>query len=287
MKHLLNLTELHKLPTDSIFIDDDLAIVPLSDMTINLTEPKKMEFASIVLCVSGACRVKVNLEEYDLDSPMLATIMPGQIIEHLSHSANFQAIAVVFSKRFIDIINLPGWQHHYMTMYNNPVVPLDERGNALFRAFVTILHQAASDKDNPFRLQLIENLIRVFYYGSAGSLNSFKSNASVYKNGIVERFMALVQENYRTERLIGFYANKLCITPKYLSKIVKENTGRSAGEWIESYVILEAQAMLQSSDMTIQQIATSLNFPNQSFFGKYFKRATGDSPKQYRGNRVK
>jgi AraC-like DNA-binding protein len=101
----------------------------------------------------------------------------------------------------------------------------------------------------------------------------------------VERFIELVQENYRNERLIGFYADKLCITPKYLSKLVKDNTGRSAGEWIDSHVILEARAMLQSSDMTIQQIAASLNFPNQSFFGKYFKRATGLSPKQYRSSK--
>jgi AraC-like DNA-binding protein len=97
--------------------------------------------------------------------------------------------------------------------------------------------------------------------------------------------MELVQEHYRKERLIGFYADKLCITPKYLSKLVKETTGRSAGDWIERHVTLEARAMLQSSDMTIQQIATSLNFPNQSFFGKYFKRATGISPKQYRNNK--
>ena len=94
--------------------------------------------------------------------------------------------------------------------------------------------------------------------------------------------MELVQEHHQRERLIGFYADQLCITPKYLSKLVKENTGRSAGEWIESYVILEARAMLQSPNMSIQQIATALNFPNQSFFGKYFKRVTGMSPKQYR-----
>ena len=102
------------------------------------------------------------------------------------------------------------------------------------------------------------------------------------KNSIVERFLELVHEHYREERMISYYADRMCLTPKYLSKIVKDNTGRPASEWIENYIILEARAMLQNSDMTIQQIAQSLNFPNQSFFGKYFKRATGMSPKQYR-----
>jgi AraC-like DNA-binding protein len=147
--------------------------------------------------------------------------------------------------------------------------------------FYAILHKAASDEENPFRLQVIENLIRVFYYGGISKFRRFDAGVP-QRSGVVERFMELVQEHYREERLIGFYADKLCITPKYLSKLVKDNTGRSAGEWIENHVILEARAMLQSSDMTIQQIAASLNFPNQSFFGKYFKRATGLSPKQYR-----
>ena len=153
------------------------------------------------------------------------------------------------------------------------------------KVFFSILYHAAEDSENPFRLQVIENLIRVFYYGGLSKFHNLKDMQQGQKNSIVERFIELVRQHYREERQIGFYADKLCITPKYLSKLVKENTGRSAGEWIENHVILDARAMLQSSDMTIQQIATSLNFPNQSFFGKYFKRATGLSPKQYRNQK--
>ncbi|KAA6344491.1 Arabinose operon regulatory protein [termite gut metagenome] len=69
-----------------------------------------------------------------------------------------------------------------------------------------------------------------------------------------------------------FYANKLCITPKHLSKVIKESSDRSAIEWIDSYVMLEAKALLKSTNMTIQQISDELNFPSQTFFGKYFKR---------------
>ena len=167
-------------------------------------------------------------------------------------------------------------------MYNNPLNVITPDLMQPIRIFYAILYRAAENDDNPFRLQVIENLIRVFYYGGIGSFNPKEHRDTNYKNSVVERFMELVQEHYREERLIGFYADKLCITPKYLSKLVKEHTGRSAGDWIENHVILEARAMLQSSDMTIQQIAAALNFPNQSFFGKYFKRVTGLSPKQYR-----
>ena len=169
-----------------------------------------------------------------------------------------------------------------MTLYNSPVNPTSEEFMTYVRFFFIMMHKAAQDTENPYRMQVIENLIRVFYYGAMGRFSLNGKESATYKNGLVEKFIELVEEHYRQERLIGFYADKLCITPKYLSKLVKEHTGRSAGEWIENHVILDARAMLQSSDMTIQQIATSLNFPNQSFFGKYFKRATGISPKHYR-----
>lgn len=92
---------------------------------------------------------------------------------------------------------------------------------------------------------------------------------------IFETFIKLVQENYKRERLLGFYADKLCITPKHLSKVIKETSGKSANNWIDDYTMLEAKALLKSTNLTVQQICDELNFDCQSFFGKYFKRHTG------------
>lgn len=94
--------------------------------------------------------------------------------------------------------------------------------------------------------------------------------------------MDAIQKHYKTERSVNFYANKLFLTAKYLSKVVQENSGKTATNWIDDYVILEAKALLNSSKLTIQQISDELNFPSQSFFGKYFKRKVGMSPKEYR-----
>jgi AraC-like DNA-binding protein len=105
-----------------------------------------------------------------------------------------------------------------------------------------------------------------------------RTNADV----LSKRFLELVKENFRTERQLKFYADHLFITPRYLSRIVKDCTGSSAADWIERYVVLEARALLKSTNMTIQQVSDELNFPSQTFFGKYFKRRVGMSPKQYR-----
>lgn len=287
MKQLIEKLVTGNYPNDTLTIEEDLALIQFNPQNAQRKkfEPKKLEHAIIVVATAGHCSAKINIKEYEIEAPMLVTLMPGQIVELNNSSINFEGYAIALSKRFIDMVNLPGWQQQYMNIYNNPIREISPEVQGAMKVFFSILYHAAEDTENPFRLQVIENLIRVFYYGGLSKFHNLKDIASGQKNSIVERFIELVHQHYREERQIGFYADKLCITPKYLSKLVKENTGRSAGDWIESHVILDARAMLQSSDMTIQQIATSLNFPNQSFFGKYFKRATGLSPKQYRNSK--
>jgi AraC-like DNA-binding protein len=98
------------------------------------------------------------------------------------------------------------------------------------------------------------------------------------------RFMELLDKNFRSERSIGFYASKICLTPKYLSSIVKKMSGKAAGEWIDDFVIMEVKSLLKFSKMSIQEIADYMNFPNQSFFAQYFKKHTGVNPSFYRNS---
>ena len=92
----------------------------------------------------------------------------------------------------------------------------------------------------------------------------------------------MVSENFKTQRDIGFYADRLCVTNKYLSTLLKQYTGMTALEWIERHVVLYAKSCLTSTTMSVQQISDELDFPSQSVFGKYFKRVEGLSPKAYR-----
>ena len=91
-----------------------------------------------------------------------------------------------------------------------------------------------------------------------------------------------MQKHFKEQRFLDFYAEKLEISPKHLSRTMKKETGFSAVEWIERYVILEAKVLLKSTNLNIQQISDELNFPSQSFFGKYFKKKVGMSPKEFR-----
>ena len=99
---------------------------------------------------------------------------------------------------------------------------------------------------------------------------------------VFDRFLRLLTDYCSRERSVGFYADKLCMTPKYLSRLVREASGRGAPEWIDTYVILEARNYLKYSDLSIKQIVAQLHFPDQPTFTKYFKAHTGRTPAQFR-----
>ena len=102
------------------------------------------------------------------------------------------------------------------------------------------------------------------------------------KEQIFHDFLTLLEEYYTQERSISFYADRMCLTPKYLSTIVKEVSGKHGMQWIDEYVVLEAKALLRDGSISVKEVSDQLNFPSQSMFGRFFKKMTGLSPKQYK-----
>jgi AraC-like DNA-binding protein len=102
------------------------------------------------------------------------------------------------------------------------------------------------------------------------------------KEELLEKFLKLLFESFKEKHIVTFYAEKLCITPQYLSLILKELTGKSANKWIDDVLIVEAKIRLKAPDATVQQVADELCFSDQSTFGKFFKKHIGISPMEYR-----
>ena len=97
-----------------------------------------------------------------------------------------------------------------------------------------------------------------------------------------ERLMTLLADNFREQRNVEFYAEKMNISSKHLSRVIRNYTGKSVHQWIDEFVALEIKNLLKYSNMSIQQISFELNFPNPSFMGQYFKRITGQTPGEYK-----
>jgi AraC-like DNA-binding protein len=132
-------------------------------------------------------------------------------------------------------------------------------------------------------MEVARYLTLAFFYGAGAYLHKVEDNREkTHYEAVLEKYLKVVQDNYKEQRGLEFYADKLCVTSKHLSKVIKETSGKPANDWIDELVALEAKALLKSTNMTIQQISDELNFPSQSFFGKYFKRVAGVSPSEYK-----
>ena len=134
---------------------------------------------------------------------------------------------------------------------------------------------------SPHRVEIVNHLVQAESYIGKNEFPKnqlLKGSRILRQNEVIEKFVDSVQKHYTKERSVGFYADQLCLTPKYLSSIIKENTGKSAHRWIAEFVVAKAKILLLSTNKSIQQISYDLNFPNQSSFGKYFKNFVGISP---------
>lgn len=248
--------------------------------------PRKFGFFMLLMCTSGRMKVRINLNEYDVAAPCMICIMPGQIVSVEEMSGDFDAMVSVMSRNFIEnlLVYVNGNVPMGMKWRDDRVVSLGESDMRVHENFFGIMRHIVRVKENPYRLKVVEHVMMAFFYNSPDMVNKVTDSGQPRSSADVlsKDFMDLVRTNFRSERQLRFYADRLCITPRYLSRVVKECSGYSAAEWIERYVILEARALLKSTDMTVQQISDSLNFPTQTFFGKYFKRRVGMSPKEYR-----
>jgi len=234
--------------------------------------PFKTDMITAQICLSGKTEGFINLKPYSSCASSLTIIMPDQILQHKQMSEDFTGLFIIMSKAFISNLNIQSAPPLFISVNDNPVIQLTDSELKSTVTYYNMLKEAIQRTDNPYRMETVKHLTLAFFYGTSHAIHntSEENNKSKHKI-LVDNFLALIRKHYKQERNIGFYADKLCLTPKYLSSLIKKNTDRSANDWIDRYVILEAKALLKSTNMTIQQISDELNFPSQSFFGKYFK----------------
>lgn len=240
---------------------------------------------NVIICTKGSSRGKINLKTYETKDACMVIILPNQIMEYEYISEDFEGQCIIMSKRFTESLNIEDSFSAFIAVRNNPCVYLSEKALNSMQTYYTMMKSAIETTGNPNRFEMAKYLTKAFFYGAGYYFHEFQNKPVRNRNEqLIDNFISLIQSHFKTERGIEFYADKLCLTPKYMSTVVKQTSGKSAGEWIDERIILEVKARLKSTNMTIQQIADELNFPTQSSFGKYFKRLVGVSPKEYRNN---
>lgn len=269
-----------RIGTDILLVKDDLNM--LKD------RPFKADVTTCIIYIQGSVRFRINMKEFRAEAPCMIIMPYNAIIETIEKSDNLVARAIIMSRSFTDSLfstqaNISPLQVH---ITNNPIIDLKGAEDSLIN-YYSMLKNLICYSQSPFRLEAAKHLTLALFYAFTGqkhaeSIPDSASHKHERKDEIFEEFLELLRQNYKAERELTFYAEKMYLSPKYLSRAVKDASGKSASEWIDEYVVTESKALLYSTNQTIQQIADSLGFESQSLFGKYFKRVTGISPRSYR-----
>lgn len=252
--------------------------------------PCRIDAFIIGVGTEGETSVSFNLHEFRLKKDSMFIFTPKNILQ-VNSQQYFKADVIAISPDFMRRINIDikNMMPLFLKFVENPTLALTPEESRSMRGMIAQIERETRGPETHFSFDIVSGLIAATIYKVGDIMYHYlaehpeeQNNSHNHAEEYFKQFTHLLGEHFREERSVGFYARQLCITPKYLTTLIKRISGQSVSEWIDNYVILEAKTLLKYSTMSIQEIAYYLNFPNQSFFGSYFKRNTGMSPSQYK-----
>lgn len=259
-----------------------------------LRYPLHFDGYALFFLKKGAFRIDCNLNSFQVQERSLLITAPSDILHIPSHRKEemdeIELAFVFFSKQFMDGVPVDFnkvFQGRLHALDNPCIVLNDEQlplAEAFFNTTKLVLASSLQDKRDILSglLSAVSYMMADMWAQQVSDTKEQAGGSDVRVSRVFEQFLALVSENYTTERGMQFYADRLSLTPKYLSKLIKQASGRSGPDWIDAHVVLEAKNLLRYSGLSLKEIAYALHFPNTSVFHKYFKSHTGMTPSEYR-----
>ena len=255
--------------------------------------PCRIDAFIIGVGTEGETSVSFNLHEFRLKKDSMFIFTPKNILQ-VNSQQYFKTDVIAISHDFMRRINIniKNMMPLFLKFVENPTLALTPEESRSMRGMIAQIERETRGPETHFSFDIVSGLIAATIYKVGDIMYHYlaehpegQNNSHNRAEEYFKQFTHLLGEHFREERSVGFYARQLCITPKYLTTLIKRISGKSVSEWIDNYVILEAKTLLKYSNMSVQEIAYYLNFPNQSFFGSYFKRNAGMSPSQYKAKK--
>lgn len=280
----LSVSQIRNNVTDPFYFSDDLVIAYINPNSAPVRATKIDGFVALIM-MQGTAYITLGSGTYELKPNMMMYIHNDSVLHKVECSSDAGAYLVAFSQKFIsDVpVDISTSLPVYLRFGKSPCIELTDTDVVEIRQLFGLIKTMLRSDKELHKANIIHTLFTTAFY----ILSDINQRRDMHiKQGrcevIFEQFMDLLQEHHKRERNVGFYAKQMKITPKYLSSVIKDISGKTAARWIDEYVILEAKTLLKYSGMSIQEIAYALNFSTQSFFGKYFKQHTGYSPSRFK-----
>lgn len=267
----------------------DMVVLDGIDKVLQVDGTFKFDMIMMVYCTKGRIQFETNSNAYTAKAGDVIICLPSSTWENVMVSPDYDSKSVGVSSKAAqasvqvnrDYLNLLGYVSH------NPVIHLNEERQQMFLKYYAIIAHKIKNPHGFYHKEIMHCLLQSSIYELFAIITpyveySIEGGNLKQANLLFQRFIEMLSANNGRMQPVKKYAQELCITPKYLSNITKQVTGRTALDWIHSYTVKAIEKYLRRSNLSIKEISELLGFPNLSFFGKFTKSHLGMSPTQYR-----
>jgi YesN/AraC family two-component response regulator len=286
--NIISLADFKRIPSLSIF-EDDVLVVRSQDIPY-IPKPKypvRIKYFVFVYCSSGSVKFSIDTKTHEINEGQFLLMSSDCVMEfHEIH--NFKGTFLVVSYKYMKTLTTfctAIWKR-LATIAKEAIHDITEEEAKIVANYIERLVRYCNNDNITFRKEIIMHEILAFLHelcGFQSVVNIETTHLSNDRNkSIYGEFISLVVHNFRQEHSVSFYAEKMGLTPKYLSIAVRTASGNTPSECIQKFLIQESMVLLKNTNMAIKQIVAELNFPTATFFCRYFKRHTGMSPNEYR-----
>ena len=280
---------------ESIYINDNLEVDhKMLDFSLTYSRPYsypfKMTFTSAILCYGGTIKTVINHREYNVGVNDVLVVQSGSVVEQLTASDDMKIIAMAFDdKSMYEMFSYSTLDANAYIMHRSiPVlINIDDEEMDRHKCLYRDIRKFYMSVEPMYRSEVVKGYLYITTVNFLSNLKKKSLRDDVdyehrREKELYLQFMDDLQLYGSKERTVSFYADRCCVSPKYFSKMIHRASGKAPVRLIKERVIIEATTLLNSTDMSIQQIADALNFPNDSFFCRYFKQEVKMSPMKYR-----
>lgn len=288
----LELENAQKLPSVS-YISEDILIIDDARELLGDRHAFRSGMFLLIMCVHGKLRLSINTEPYTVLPNDMMFCRPTTLLNDIEMSDDLDCRILCLSDRVIrEHIRTDKeiWDKvFYISLH--PIMHIGREGMRLFKMYSDLMEYRIRLEGRAYLEEVVESMVHIVVHELFAELDSFavKSLNDRVRQGdiLFKRFIEMLAGGHVKQRSVNHYADRLCVTPKYLSSVCKQVSGKGALEWISQYVIADIKYMLKYTQKSPKEIADELEFPNLSFFGKFVKKHLGASPTEYRRSQMK
>lgn len=274
------------------YSDDDVAVIDNVRMLADWDTTRVM-MNLVCFVIQGKVQFSMNGKKIEMCDNQLLICPPNTMMSDIMHSLDFEFKAFCMTNRILQNFlheKIKVWTD-VLYIHKMHVITMDVKETRLMTDYINLMHSLMSiEKQNAYHSYVIQALLRSAVLALCGSLKyripEKEQRDTLRSESYFQRFLDMINDNIDKYHTVADYANKLCITPKYLSAICKRSTGKTANEWISERLLEEIRFYLEQTDLSIKQISDQLGFSNPSFFGKYVKANIGMSPTRFRNKNL-